>query len=388
MRLMTFGMLAVVAVAALAGDAAFEVPEHAIPPGYKPEVARDERGIWRELEDFEKELERSPLRITDPALNDYIDDLVCRVAQGYCGDFRLYVVRNPHFNASMAANGMMVIWTGLLTRVASTDELAAVVGHEIAHYTRLHTLARFRKIRKGMTVGTIFSFGLGIATGVLMPIGEMVAIASALKFSREQESEADLLGAKLIADVDLDPHAAYRIWRNLIEEDQRAEVKREEPGLFTQTHPDPVDRAEVLEQFASATYGPPPEAARDEVFLAVLANNYKWLMDDQIRTARYGRTEYLLERHAALGVPEGLVHYFRGVMLAQRAGAGDLAAARTAYEQAAAAPEPVAEAFRNLGYAFMKDGDVERAREHFGEYLARAPGATDKAMIEFYLQEQ
>ena len=50
----------------------------------------------------------------------------------------------------MTATGMMQIWTGLIVRATSTDEIAAVVGHEIAHYTRLHSLQRFRDLKSKM----------------------------------------------------------------------------------------------------------------------------------------------------------------------------------------------------------------------------------------------
>jgi len=379
---------ALVASASSAAESLPIVPEPTIPPGYQPKHARDERGLWLELDDYEKSLARSPLRIRASALNEYVEAMVCRIADDYCGDFRVYVVRNPYFNASMAANGMMQVWTGLLTRMASESELAVVIGHEIAHYELAHTLAQFRKIKKGMAVGSIFDFGL-LLVGVPIPVGQMAAILDVLAFSRKEESEADFLGVRLMAAAGYDPHASYRVWHNVIEEDRRAERKREEPGLFSKTHPDADARADELKRWVEATYGP---ATRDSApsadFRDLLAANIDWMMEDQIKTGRFGRTEYVLERQEAIGLPAGSVHFFRAEMLQQRAKAGDIELARGEYEQAIAATNPPPQAFRNLGYLLLKQGDVVAARANFERYLELLPEADDRAMVEYYLSEE
>jgi len=377
------------AAQSFASNGPLPVPEPTIPPGYRPELARDERGLWMELDDYEKSVARSPLLIRDHTLTGYLENLVCRIGGDYCADFRVYLLRNPYFNASMGPNGMMQVWTGLLVRTANEDELASVIGHEIAHYLRAHSLAQFRKIRKGMATGSIFSFGLGLFTGVLLPIGEMAAILNVLAFSREQETEADLLGARLMADAGFDPHATYRIWRTVIEEDERAEVKREEPGVFSQTHPESAARAEYLEQWVTARFGPPQATANDDAeFQALRSANFDWLMEDQIKTARYGRTEFLLERLETLGAPVGSVHYYRARMLEQRGEEGDAAAAQAEYERAVSETGAPAEANRNLGYLLLKGGDTGGAGVRFRRYLELKPEATDRAMIEFYVREE
>src|SRR6056300_1620417 len=86
--------------------------EPEIRPGYTPQPkSRDEQGLWIEMNDYEASLKKSPLLIRDKQLNDYATEIVCRVAGDYCGDIRVYLARNPGFNASMAPNGMMVIWS-------------------------------------------------------------------------------------------------------------------------------------------------------------------------------------------------------------------------------------------------------------------------------------
>ena len=64
------------------------------------------------LRDAEAALNKSALLVRDPQLVNYVNGIVCRVAGPYCSDFRVYLIRNPGFNASMTATGMMQIWIG------------------------------------------------------------------------------------------------------------------------------------------------------------------------------------------------------------------------------------------------------------------------------------
>ena len=92
-----------------------------IPPGYEPVDPLTEKGLWMELEEYETAIQRSALLVRDGPINEYVKSAACRVAGDYCGDLRIYIIRNPGFNASMTANGVMQVWTGLLIRVSSED---------------------------------------------------------------------------------------------------------------------------------------------------------------------------------------------------------------------------------------------------------------------------
>ncbi len=379
------------ATALLAGGtllAANEEITHSIPPGYTPEQERDEQGLWLEMEEAERRLNHSALLVRNPDITSYISEIVCRTAAAYCNDFRVYVVRNPNFNASMAPNGVMQIWTGLIVRAESTDEIAAVVGHEIAHYTRLHSLQRLRDIRSKSAAGSIFDLAVLLGTGYDIPVGQLTAMSSMLAFSRDQETEADLLGATLIANAGYDPHASYRVWLNILAEEEAAAVKREDHGMFSRTHPDSEDRARYLQSWVTSRYGPPDqETVRDERLLQILNNNYLMLMEDQIDTNRFGRSQDLLERHAAMGVDPSLVRFFYGEMFRQRGNEGDRELAIAAYRHAIEGGGAPSAAYKNLGYLLLKDGDKKAAQKYFRTYLDVEPEASDRAMIEFYLEE-
>ena len=366
----------------LAAVASQQNPEPKIPPGYQPIDAETETGLWMEFEDYEAALQRSALLIRDEPINRYVNRVACRVTGDYCGDLRIYIMRNPNFNASMSANGVMQIWTGLLVRVSSEDELAAVIGHELAHYTQLHTLERFRRVKSSLASSSFLDLLIGL------PVATMASLSNIMSFSREQESEADLLGARFMADSGYDPRAAARVWQMIVTEEQHAVAKRQEPGMFSRTHPTSEYRIDSLNRFIETNYSD-TSAATPEIksHLDMLNRYYPLLMEDQIDTNRFGRTEYMLQRHREIGVNPGMVDFFHGEMYRQRSAQGDLERAQKSYEQAIAAEVTLAEAFRNLGYVYLKQGNTEQARGQFRLYLERKPDADDRAMIEFYLED-
>ena len=88
------------------------------PPRFtRPEVATDEGGLWAMMDREETRMRRSPFLIRDANLRDYLQGIACKLAGEHCPDVRVYPVRTPFFNASMAPNGMMQVWSGLLLRV-------------------------------------------------------------------------------------------------------------------------------------------------------------------------------------------------------------------------------------------------------------------------------
>ena len=173
----------------------------AAPPRFKrPDVASDEGGLWAMMDREETRVRRSPFRMRDEGLQEYLQALACKLGGEHCADIRVYPVRTPYFNASMAPNGMMVVWSGLLLRVENEAQLCAVLAHEVGHFLQRHTLARLRDAKSRSAFGSFFlAFGLGGA------VAAMATVASSFGFSREQEREADSIGLALMEKGRLGP---------------------------------------------------------------------------------------------------------------------------------------------------------------------------------------
>ncbi len=373
------------------GAGAAEIPiKPLIEPGYVPgpDAKADEQGIWMEMAEAEKELRRSPLLVRDPEIVRFVEDVGCRIAGPYCDDLNIYVIRNPTFNASMAPNGTMLVHTGLLVRAKSTDQLASVIGHELAHYTQKHSLKRLRAAKSRMTAGMLVSMGFavgGVASGGLP---EILALSSVMGFTREQESEADLLGAYFMSEAGYRAGAGAELWQMLEAEEERASVKRPKGPLFLSSHPAPERRAGMLGALAESLDDPQRiRAGEGDPYVNMLQGAYESLMDDQVKLGDHGRLMTLVERHEAMGINPSDVAFYRGEAWRARGGAGDHQHAIEAYLAAIALPDPNPRAYRELGYLEYKHGDVDVAKTHFRRFLELEPAASDRAMIEFYLED-
>ncbi len=147
------------------------------------------------------------------------------------------LIGSNQINAFCMPGGKIAFFTGLLEKLALTeDETAVVMGHEMAHALREHARSRIAK-----TQGT--SMGLSVLSQML-GLGNMGSFAAnlgtellSLRFSRDDESEADLVGLELAARGGYDPQASVSLWEKMA----KASGGGEGPA-FLSTHPTGPDR--------------------------------------------------------------------------------------------------------------------------------------------------
>ena len=133
--------------AGLAGLAAAQNTWTPPPRFERPDLAGEEGGLWALIDREETRLRRSPLRLRDDALMAYLSEACCRLAGEHCPDVRVYALRTPYFNASMAPNGMMQLWSGLLLRMDNEAQMAAILAHEIGRFLQRHSLQQLRDVK-------------------------------------------------------------------------------------------------------------------------------------------------------------------------------------------------------------------------------------------------
>ena len=129
------------------------------------------------------------------------------------------VLTSKDVNAWCMPGGKMAVYSGLIERLNATDdELAAVMGHEIAHALREHARERIGNQMATSAASTVGAIALEIFTGVRVNpdlASSVLGAVTVLPNSRQNESEADVIGVELMARAGYDPRASLSLWRKM-----------------------------------------------------------------------------------------------------------------------------------------------------------------------------
>lgn len=160
--------------------------------------------------------------------------------------WEMAIVNQPDVNAFVMPGGKIVVKSGILTVAENQHQLAAVLGHEVAHVTAHHANER-------ATRGEITSYGVEVLAlilggGYYNQTQGAYGAASALNtlgimnpFSRMQESEADEIGLRYMAMAGFDPRESVKLWQNMNSSEKTAKIPE-----FMSTHPSGETRIEAM----------------------------------------------------------------------------------------------------------------------------------------------
>ena len=156
------------------------------------------------------------------------------------------LIESPQVNAFCMPGGKIAVYSGLVDKLGlSEDELAMVVGHEIAHALREHARQRMGKglATEGATRigGAVIAGIFGIDPRITDYMAKQGASLLSLKFSREDETEADLVGMELAARAGFDPRAGITLWKKMSAQNAQT------PPQWMSTHPSSTNRIKDLE---------------------------------------------------------------------------------------------------------------------------------------------
>lgn len=191
------------------------------------------------------EVEQSAKLVEDPLVTEYIN----RVGQNLVlhSDakipFTIKVIDSDEVNAFALPGGYFFVNKGLILAADNEAEIAGVMAHEIAHVAARHAMenqGKLQAINYGLLATIIF--GGGIATPIAENAGGFAQLLSFLKFSRNAEMEADMLGVQYLYAAGYDPSAMATMFEKLNEKNKK------KPGtlakIFT-THPQSLDRRDA-----------------------------------------------------------------------------------------------------------------------------------------------
>ncbi len=199
---------------------------------------------------------------TDTKVNAYVQCVTNTILshvekQESFSEWEVVVFESDQVNAFALPGGKIGVYTGLLNVAKNQDQLATVIGHEIAHVLADHSNERVSQAQLtnvGLQItnialggseyqqATMAALGLGVQYGVLLPYG------------RTQESEADIIGLELMAKAGFDPYQSVELWKNM------ARASKGSPPELLSTHPshdsrisDLSDKADSLPESSDPT---------------------------------------------------------------------------------------------------------------------------------------
>ncbi len=157
-------------------------------------------------------------------------------------NWQLSLINSPVLNATCAPGGKITFYTGIIDQLKlNDDEIAAIMGHEIAHALREHGRER---LSQAMAQSAITNIALAAAGGYGAQINAANQVAQyvlVLPNSRQHESEADAIGVELAARAGYNPRAAISVWQKMMKATQG-----KNPPEFLSTHPSGETRIEQL----------------------------------------------------------------------------------------------------------------------------------------------
>lgn len=163
--------------------------------------------------------------------------------------WEVHVIDSDELNAWCMPGGKIVVYSGLIKKLKLTDdELAAILGHEIAHALREHARERTSQALAANLALDLGAAFLGLDSGSRQLAGTLYQVTVGLPFSRLHEQEADRIGVELAARAGYDPYAAVRVWEKM------ARVSKRNPPEWLSTHPSHTSRIKDLKKYAARVY--------------------------------------------------------------------------------------------------------------------------------------
>ncbi len=308
-------------------------------------------------EEVVREVESKFTLIRDPFILEYLNKLgqdILKQAGAQPYPFHFYLLKDPQLNAFSVPGGHVFVTTGIVEIMNSEGELAGLLGHEIGHVTR-HHVSRMIEQQKKIGLATIAAALLGVLAGdptiATAAIAGSMATAQTLmlKFSREDEDEADISGFKYMSKAGFDPKDMIELFDKLR---RWGSFGSEGIPAYMQTHPLTGDRMshieDLLHQYESQ--GPWRRTSSDDfrLFQTIILAKY-----GDLQRARNHFQDWSKETQNLFWV-----HYGQGWIDVRE---GKFEAAADQFEKALSLKPKDIYILRDLGQVFLLKGSYETA---------------------------
>jgi predicted Zn-dependent protease len=186
-----------------------------------------------------RDLQKKVPRNIDDRQNRYVSCVASAITSEVqeARTWEVTVFNDAQVNAFALPGGKIGVYTGLLKVAVTQDQLAAVIGHEIAHVLAGHSSERVSQQMLGEVGNTVVSAATGVDARAL---GIATNVFFLMPFSRTHETEADLLGLDLMSMAGFNPEGSIALWQNM------ARASQGKPPEMLSTHPNDQTRIREL----------------------------------------------------------------------------------------------------------------------------------------------
>lgn len=235
--------------------------------------------------------------LDDPELQQYVENLTYELSRhSELNDHRLelIVINNPTMNAFAVPGGVIGVHTGLFRYAEDEHQLASVLAHELAHLSQRH-FARSLETRKASSIGTMAGLLAGIilaatvggdAGMAAMTATQAAALESSLRYSRQNEQEADRIGMQTLYKSGRDPSAVSAMFERML---AATRYTGRRPPEFLLTHP--LTESRVADARARINNYPARQYPRRPEYDFMRARSLIWIDANAAKSVQRFRSE-------------------------------------------------------------------------------------------------
>jgi predicted Zn-dependent protease len=368
-----------------------------LPAGFEGDEAQFMAMASQEVAQLKQQLQR----VDDAELQAYVDrigrSLVPKWVDPQQFSFTFTLVADPSLNAFALPDGTVVVHSGLVAALENEAQLAAVLGHEIAHATHRHGYRGYKDQqgkKKWLGLGSLVA-GVVVGTqtdsavaGLISGAGSQLALNAAINgHGRKLEDEADVVGLYYMVEGGYDYMEAPEVWRvfsRYVKDQSKVE------NWFFSDHSTQASRIKNLTKAINADYrgSVPRDKLRvgEEEHQQAVAR-----LAQQNAMANYQKKEFAqaarsLQSAVSRNPQDASAHYNLGRVLWAQGGAQNAEAVLEHLVTAVQLDPNMAAPWRDIGVVFYELRDMNRAALAFENYLKLAPDAPEAPKIRVFLQ--
>ncbi|MGQ8364734.1 M48 family metallopeptidase [Glaciecola sp. 1036] len=340
-----------------------------------------EKRLWSQSEDAVDMIRRSGKVLPGYTAKQHINNMAANLYPEFANEVSLEIVKTPILNAFAFPNGKIYVHSAIIAAAENDSQLAAVVAHEVAHFTKRHSA----KNRISHAQATGFAVLMNLV-GIPL-LGEFIGASSIAGFSRDLEREADMEAIQRMQLAGYDIREAKKIFEFMASDALANDI---EASWFFASHPDLLERIENFEQYVANNFDDDninPIYNDKEVYKANFAEVRNFAISEKLELGHYNSLINEYETHFGNSVYKnnvGELSYFAQAYR-MRKQEDDLETALSLYDTYFKHVENDHESLMHAGIVCMELNDNACARKYLEAANQAAEGKS--GYVKMYLKK-